>query len=97
MAALTHGVAVEALDSRIMEKLAVVDLTTTKPLLSEGDLSHLTDTPWGVNGFFGNTQIWHIQGGYHQQQEVTASGEANGRMVVYEEDIVGGVDTTLWE
>ncbi len=57
------------LDDRIMNKLAVLDLTTVNPPLQEQDLTQRTDTPWGVSGILigTDTMIYHLTSGFYRK------------------------------
>ncbi len=69
MRAIQEGVRAGSLDERILRKLAVLDLTSINPPVSERDLYQRVDTPWGVNGRLrgSNTLIYHITSGYARQ------------------------------
>lgn len=77
MGALQKGVRAGSLDDRIMDRLAVLDLTTVNPPVKEQDLTQRTDTPWGVNGVLkgANTLIYHITSGFSRQNVKDVEGK----------------------
>ena len=66
LAELYEGVQAGAVNPRIMEKLAVLDLSEADPILSESDFPGVEETPWGMNGVLPGTGtlIYHITSGY---------------------------------
>lgn len=70
MKAIQEGVRAGSLDDRILDKLAVLDLTSVNPPLREQDLTQRVDTPWGVNGILRGTDalIYHNTSGFARQR-----------------------------
>jgi len=66
LADLYEGVQAGTLNPRIMERLAVLDLSETDSILQETDFPDGEETPWGINGVLPgtNTLIYHITSGY---------------------------------
>lgn len=76
MRAIHEGVRAGSLDDRILDKLAVLDLTPDNPSVREQDLSQRVDTPWGVNGILQGTRtvIYHITSGFARQRVQDVQG-----------------------
>ncbi len=79
LADLQAGVQAGSLDPRILEKLAVLDLSETDPMLRESDFSGAEDTPWGENGILPGTAtlIYHITSGYPRMMVEQMSGSSD--------------------
>lgn len=73
---IAAGVAADALDPRILEKIAVLDASSDDPPLSEDELISPTGTPWGVNGVLQgtDTRIFYIRSGYSLQHITDIDG-----------------------
>ena len=66
---IKEGVKTGSLDNRILESLAVLDITKYIPPLSQKDLYRTIKTPWGKIGVLKGTTtlIYYITRGYAQQ------------------------------
>ncbi len=79
LADLKGGVQAGSLDPRILEKLAVLDLSESQPMLKETDFPEGEDTPWGVNGTLPGTGtlIYHVTSGYPRMIIEELSGDSD--------------------
>lgn len=69
MVDIEEGVRAGTLDRRVLDKMAVIDLTKAAPVLRREDLQEPAETPWGTIGRLRGigTLIYHITSGYARQ------------------------------
>lgn len=79
---LQQGVQAQAVDARILKRLAVLDLTKTSAILQESDFPGGEETPWGTNGVLPgtDTMIYHITCGYPRMMVQNLPGDDKSDM-----------------